>query len=371
MFDLPARESLPPQGACAEPPLHPSETAGVSASPSAEAALPSLRVLVVDDQASLRALLKAQLSAAGHEVTLADGGAQALDAFKRYRPDVVLLDVHMPVHDGYWVAARLREIEQERGAWTPIIFLSALGQDHDLQKGIACGGDDYLIKPVSLVVLKSKLRAMQRIRLLQGQLLTVSDELRRSNAKLLRLSMEDGLTGLVNRRTLDERLRHEVLEVQRTGRPLSLLLCDIDHFKNYNDTLGHQAGDECLRQVARYLLTSCLRPNDLAARYGGEEFALVLPNTPHGGALAWAHALRKTLADTPLEHPASPVAPHVTLSCGVTTLRADQSASPELLLQRADEALYHAKELGRNRYYSADLQRDGLTLGEQELARFD
>ncbi len=320
------------------------------------ASLPPLRILVVDDQTSTRKVLAAQLTAAGHQVLEADSGDSALSQFALSRPDLVLLDVEMPGHDGYWVASQLRA--SEAGGWTPIIFLSSRAQDNDLWLGIESGGDDYLVKPVSTTVLQAKLRAMQRLRRMQSRLIELSDELRSANEQLTRLSHEDGLTGLPNRRAFDLRLQQEILSAQRDQQHLTLVLCDIDHFKGYNDSLGHVEGDACLQKMARLLQQTCRRPRDCAARYGGEEFALILPGTPRSGAMTFARAVLRTVELTAIPHPSSPVAPYVTLSGGISTCVPDAGTTLEGLLRRADDALYAAKSRGRNRFFSFEMQMD-------------
>jgi len=322
------------------------------------AALPPLQVLVVDDQASARQVLVAQLAATGHQVLEAEGAEQALQLFRSFKPDLVLLDVEMPERDGYWVASQMRALEA--GGWTPIIFLSSRDQDQDLWLGIESGGDDYLVKPVSATVLQAKLRAMQRLRRIQGRLIELSEELRLANEQLSRLSHEDSLTGLPNRRAFDTRLQQEIASARREQQPLTLVLCDIDHFKAYNDSLGHVEGDACLQRVGRLLQQTCRRPRDSAARYGGEEFALILPGTPRSGAMIFARAVLRALSLSAPEHPASPLAPHVTISGGITTCTPDDSTTVEGLLRRADDALYTAKSRGRNRFFSFEMQMDTL-----------
>ncbi|QPF72338.1 diguanylate cyclase [Roseateles sp. DAIF2] len=320
--------------------------------------LPPLQILVVDDQTSTRKVLAAQLLAAGHQVLEADSGDAALARFRAAKPDLVLLDVEMPGHDGYWVASQLRAAEA--GGWTPIIFLSSRDQDQDLWQGIESGGDDYLVKPVSTTVLQAKLRAMQRLRRMQTRLIELSDELRASNEQLTRISHEDALTRLLNRRAFDLRLQQEIASARREQQPLTLVLCDIDHFKGYNDSLGHVEGDLCLQRMARLLSETCRRPRDCAARYGGEEFALILPGTPRSGAMTFARAVLRTLERCGLPHPCSAVAPHVTLSGGITTCTPDEDTTVEGLLRRADDALYAAKSRGRNRFFSFEMQMDTL-----------
>ena len=174
-------------------------------------------------------------------------------------------------------------------------------------------------------------------------------ELQVANELLKELSRVDGLTGIANRRRLDEELDREWKRMLREKRPLSVVLCDIDHFKLYNDTYGHQGGDESLIQVATAIKDSVNRPGDLTARYGGEEFCLILPETSGLGAMQIAELVRKNVSDMNLEHKSSPVADMVTLSLGVATLIPDLGSQPSVLLEAADRALYQAKGSGRNR----------------------
>lgn len=317
-----------------------------------------MTVMVVDDQDSTRVTLALALDQAGHRVIEANSAEWAMELFLRHRPDLVLLDVEMPGHDGYWLARRLRE--QELGGWTPIIFLSGHAEDLDLWRGIEAGGDDYLVKPVSPVVLIAKLRAMQRLIAMRHRLVAMSEELRRANAQLHDLTEIDDLTGLINRRGLDRRLHEELAQARREQVPLTLVLCDVDHFKAYNDQLGHVGGDACLRQIGALLRHACQRPRDCAARYGGEEFALLLPDTPKSGAMTFARGLMRLLAVQAIPHPGSPAGSTLTLSGGITTCVPDDSTTPEGILLRADEALYTAKGRGRNRFFSFEMQMDTL-----------
>ena len=315
-----------------------------------------LTVLVVDDDSAVRAHLASLLDAAGHRVLEAHNATWALDLFERHRPDLVLLDVVMPEQDGFWLARQLRE--RETGQWTPIIFLSSRDRDDDLAQGIEAGGDDYLVKPITATVLAAKLRAMRRLMSMQSRLIELSMQLRLSNQHLQHLSEHDTLTTLLNRRGFDERLGAALALARRSRTPLTLMLCDLDHFKAYNDSLGHAAGDDCLRRVGDLIRQMCRRPTDQAARYGGEEFALILPDTPKSGAMTLARAMRRMFELAGLPHPGSPSAPHVTLSGGITTCVPDDATSVEGMLMRADEALYVAKAKGRNRFFSFEMQLD-------------
>ena len=315
-----------------------------------------LTILVVDDQSSVRVALAAQLDTLGHRVLEAADAEWGLEQFQRHKPDLVLLDVVMPGHDGYWLARKMREVEV--GQWTPIIFLSAKDQEQDLWRGIESGGDDYLVKPISSVVLEAKLRAMRRLQTMQQRLIDLSAELRAANERLQHLSELDELTGLINRRGFDRMLHAEITSAYREQQPLTLVFCDLDAFKLYNDTLGHVQGDHCLKRIGSLLRDACHRPRDQATRYGGEEFALILPNTPKSGAMTFTRAVRRMLSMLALPHPASPVGPFITMTGGITTCVPTPETTVESMVIRADQALYAAKAQGRDRFFSFEMQLD-------------
>ena len=175
-------------------------------------------------------------------------------------------------------------------------------------------------------------------------------QLEAANQKLQQLASIDGLTQIPNRRSFDEVLEREWQRLERERAPLSLILCDIDFFKNYNDTYGHQSGDECLKEVAQILYQVAQRPGDLVARYGGEEFALVLPHTDIAGAICIAEIILSSIRSKGLIHKSSQISSYLTLSLGIATIIPQASGSAKFLIAKADEALYRAKETGRNRY---------------------
>lgn len=316
-------------------------------------------VLVVDDMASVRAALVAELRHAGvQDILEAATGDVALELFKQRRPDLVLLDIKLPGQDGYWVAQQMREAEP--GDWTPIIFLSGLNSDIDVWRGIESGGDDYLVKPVKPIVLVAKLRAMRRLLDMRRRLVSLSAELHLANQRLNEMVELDALTGLVNRRGFDRLLHSEIQAARRDGTPLTLMLCDLDHFKAYNDTCGHVKGDLCLQEIGRLLREVCVRPRDVASRYGGEEFALILPNTPRSGAMTFARAMSQVLKVRAIAHPSSPLGDYLTLSGGITTCMPDEATSAESMIMRADQALYAAKSQGRSRFFSFEMQMDTI-----------
>jgi diguanylate cyclase (GGDEF)-like protein len=305
------------------------------------------KILIVDDSDTIRSFLAAAVRMMKLESVLADCGERALELFAAERPSLVLLDVNMPGIDGYETARRMRALGPEE--WVPIIFLSASEDDQDLERAIECGGDDYLVKPVSQVVLSAKMRALQRLNQARRRLVTLSTELSEANRKLESLSHQDGLTGIANRRAFDFLIERQYREAKRRTEPLAVVLCDVDHFKAYNDHYGHPAGDECLKQVAAALARTCKRGIDIAARYGGEEFALLLPDTPLAGALQVAENARREVAALGIAHAKSPTAGMVTFSAGAASLNFEKDSAPGEIVVRADEALYRAKQLGRNR----------------------
>ncbi len=302
------------------------------------------RILIVDDNAMIRSEIKAVLMKDGsftHFLEAADG----LTAFKTIMdcpPDLVLCDLVMPGFDGLkflGLKASRKELEQ-----IPVIILTA---EDDLDRKaeiLERGASDYVTKPFHEKELLARVRIHTKLKLLQ-------DELREKNAQLEALSVTDVLTGLANRRRLMTRLEEEVQRARRYKTPLAVVMIDIDHFKQVNDSYGHAMGDEVLRNIGAMLKAS-VRATDLAARYGGEELTLVLPHTDAPGALLVAEGLREKFAE--LEHHLDGVSLRKTASLGVAA-RDGQGEVPsaEALLKHADEALYRAKQGGRNRVEAA------------------
>jgi diguanylate cyclase (GGDEF)-like protein len=307
-----------------------------------------MKVLIVDDSPTIRTALRGLVEKMGHSVIEVEDGSEALQSYRRDRPDLVLIDVMMPVMDGYEAARQMREIRPDE--WVPIIFLSSKEADQDLDRAIEAGGDDYLVKPVSFVVLNAKIRALQRIESTRVKLLETSRELAAANRELENLSRQDSLTGIANRRYFDSYLLSEIRRASRDREPLSLILADVDNFKAFNDCYGHQAGDDCLRHVATALKSVGKRPADLAARYGGEEFAMVLPGTTVEGAVDVAKSLVRAIEGMSIPHARSGVSNTVSLSQGIASMIPVHETKPESIIELADQALYQAKQQGRNRY---------------------
>ncbi|MBI5005794.1 MAG: diguanylate cyclase [Nitrosomonadales bacterium] len=307
----------------------------------------ALKVLVVEDSKVTLKVLCNFLERMGISSPLkAETGNDAIAIYRKERPDIILLDAQLPDIDGFDIAKQIRASEQ-KDDWTAIIFLTSMSKDADLARGIEVGGDDYLMKPVSEVVLHAKVRAMRRLVEMQRDLVDVTHQLNAANKELQRLSTTDGLTGISNRRMFDELSVREWRRCERMKKPVALVMMDVDNFKMFNDQFGHQAGDDCLRAVAAQVARAAPRATDLAARYGGEEFVLVLGETDADGARWVAENIRQHVAELGIPH----VTPQrrVTISCGVASVLPGTGLALDVLLRSADHALYQAKDGGRDR----------------------
>jgi diguanylate cyclase (GGDEF)-like protein len=289
-------------------------------------------VLVVDDEKQNRGLL-AELLADECRVILAKNGQQAIERARELSPDLILLDVLMPEMNGYQVIQALQQDDATRQI--PVIFISALDAPADEERGLDLGAVDYITKPFHPSIVRKRVR---------NHLLSVHHRHLLEN-----LAKIDSLTEIANRRRYDEVLESEWRRCARSASPLSLGILDVDHFKRYNDHLGHAEGDQILRQIARRLGGFMRRPGDLVARYGGEEFVILWPNVDADSALTLASEIRASIEALALPHPSSPVSRYVTISMGGITATPNGGEVAPWFFQEADTALYAAKAEGRNR----------------------
>ena len=337
-------------------------------------------ILVVDDQPANLVAMEGLLESPELNIVKAASGNEALSLVLEYDFALVLLDVQMPEMDGYETAKLMRGIKKCKNV--PIIFLTAISKEREhLLRGYEVGAVDFLFKPLEPDVVKSKVKIFlelynQRklineqaleLKLKIEELLQVKQELEKANRILEDLSSIDGLTDIPNRRCFDGFIDREWRRAVRKGIPLSLIMIDIDYFKAYNDHYGHQAGDECLRQVGKVLKDAVKRPGDLVARYGGEEFIAALVDTDLKGAMVVAERIRLKIEALNMPHASSPIGARVTISMGVAAEVSKRYSSFATLITMADKALYQAKREGRNQIKSAIKIEEQKTVAEERV----
>jgi len=291
-------------------------------------------ILIADDSAVIRAVVRDHLELEGYVVHEAEDGSQALATCVDVRPDAVLLDIEMPGLDGREVLRRLQD--DPLTSDIPVVFLTGLSRTDDIVAGLRAGAHDYLKKPFEPAELLARIASAVKIKRLQ-------DELRRRNDELDQMSRVDALTGLFNRRHLEEHLARLAEDARRSGTPLAVVVIDVDHFKRVNDTYGHGGGDVVLRRVAD-CLRGATRGDEIVGRWGGEEFLVVLPHTAADEAATAAERVRAAVAREVITLDGERVS--VTISAGCAAGPRHDVAT---LVDLADAALYRAKQEGRNR----------------------
>ena len=300
-------------------------------------------ILVVDDNPDKLQLIEAALSLAGYQVSTAADGVEALAAIESYQPDLVITDVMMPRMNGYELAQRIRANPVTK--FIPVIMQTAAGRrTEDLRRANEVGALGYITDPTDIDLLLARTRTLLEFK----AYLDVCEE----------AAFTDHLTGLANRRRFERQLEREVSRVQRFGHPFTLLMLDIDSFKNLNDTFGHDAGDDAIRRLGK-VLREGTRGIDLAARIGGEEFAVLLVETSKDGGSEVAERLRAAIKLLEL-----PLAGHMTASFGVAECPSDAQTAAEIL-KAADVALYEAKRKGRDQVVAlASLRSNSMAAGD-------
>lgn len=326
------------------------------------------KVLIVDDDSVNLMIMEKMLEALDVEIISASSGAKAVKLCKNNDFALVLMDAQMPRMDGFEAAKKLRSTRKNKEL--PIIIVSAVSKTKDfILKGYKSGAVDYLLKPIEKQLLQSKVRIFCQLHEQKVLLESKNTDLGNLNKKLqqeivkrteaeeelLFQAIRDPLTGLFNRRYLEESLEREIAKSKRHKTPLGLIMLDIDHFKVFNDTYGHLAGDVVLTNLSDVLVTYSRR-EDIACRYGGEEFVLVLPGTSVGVAKHRAEELRNIVESRKSVKYEKEKLPSVTISLGVAVLP-EHGTSREKLLAVADEALYSAKNAGRNKVVVAPIEK--------------
>ncbi|MBW2038432.1 MAG: diguanylate cyclase [Deltaproteobacteria bacterium] len=327
-----------------------------------------MSILIVDDSQDQLLLLESILKAAGHtDILLAGSPIDALNYLdmdgskKDGGVDLILMDIVMPDIDGIEACRLIKENDHLQDI--PIIMVTAETEAVHLESAFDAGAVDYVTKPINKIELLARIRSVLKLKhetdrrkAHEQELLEMTQKLAEANQKLERLSYLDGLTGVANRRYFENFLNKEWRSGARNNKPLSLIMIDIDFFKAYNDTYGHQCGDDCLKQVVKALSHTLKRPRDFLARYGGEEFVAILPETEIKGAAHVAEAMHSNVEALGIEHRRSSVSKTVTVSLGVTSTIPDYNLVPNVLVAEADKALYQAKQEGRNRVVTREIK---------------
>ncbi len=305
--------------------------------PSSKADFP---VLIAEDNKISRKFLEKLLLDAGYTVVSAGDGRQAWEIFSERFFPIVLSDWMMPGMSGVDLCKTIRAHPNK--SYVFIVLLTAKDKKEDIIAGLEAGADDYLTKPVNKSELIARLNTGIRI-------LELEKHFRDANQRIRTLSITDPLTRCFNRGYMSKKLTQEIKRGLRYNHPLSIIFCDLDHFKNVNDTYGHQAGDAVLKEFSKCIFESIRTDIDWITRYGGEEFLVVLPETNLEGALCVAERIRFSTETREFKWQQEPI--HLTASFGVTGIdgnTAEEDVSPDILLQKADKNLYLSKNNGRN-----------------------
>ncbi len=314
-----------------------------------------LKILVADDDSFICEMLSAILESEGYTVETASNGVEALEKYRAEKKfDLILSDMNMPEMSGLEIIKEIRGNDNK----VPIIILTGNSEISIAIDALKSGANDYILKDENIqdVILISIEKVMENYRL-KKQNVELLQDLEKKNRELNKMAFVDGLTGISNRRYFEDSLNNEWEKAVGEAIPLSVILIDIDFFKLYNDTYGHQQGDACLKQVAQKLNESAGISKNIVARYGGEEFVAVLPGLDEKGAIAIANEMLSGIARLKIPHESSTVSDIVTVSLGVGYGFPTESMKPADLLKIADRELYKAKESGRNRILiSSDLE---------------
>lgn len=300
-------------------------------------------ILIVDDQPTNLKVLLSFLKNHQFQIRIAEDGERCLQVLNNYQPDIILLDVMMPGMDGFETCRQIKE--NKKTADIPVIFMTALDNIEDKIAGFEAGGVDYITKPFQQIEVLTRINTHIRLRKKELELVKALDEVIKQQKLFKKLSITDDLTGLYNRRHLNNILRQEFQRSKRHGNDLSCLMLDLDHFKKVNDSFGHDFGDVVLKNFAS-ILKEFIRSSDYAFRFGGEEFLLVLPETDIKGAIQVGEKIRLRMENTIITE--NTLSTSVKVSVGAASVRYNSPPDKDSLIAFADKALYKAKMNGRN-----------------------
>ncbi|MCL2627994.1 MAG: diguanylate cyclase [Oscillospiraceae bacterium] len=290
------------------------------------------KILIVEDSKLNQEILRNILQK-DYKLDFAIDGTVALDKVKKAPPDIILLDLILPGMDGFGILTELKKCDSTRSI--PVIIITGRSDPEEEAKGLNLGAVDYITKPFHAVVVNARVETQVKI-LKQMRIIE-------------KFGFIDTLTNIPNRRHFDQTFIKEWNRAKREKKPISIVMIDVDHFKMYNDTHGHQQGDVALQTVAGTVTSSLKRTADIAARWGGEEFAVLLPNTTLEGAMHIAEEIRSNIEASDIPCGKGGKSHKITISMGVAQTLPDKDASIAELILQADRALYKAKDTGRNK----------------------
>ncbi len=306
-------------------------------------------VLIADDDLFVREMIGEILQEIGYNPTYANNGKEALVLFRKSESNLVITDMHMPEMDGMTLVDEIRKINTD----IPIIVLTANSELSTTVEAIRKGADDYIIKgnaiSETLPIAVAKVMELYELKMENRELIL---DLSKKNSELERLAFLDALTGISNRRHFDMVLQSEWDKAIKNRQHISMIMTDIDHFKNLNDSLGHKFGDLCLQRAARALNKALGRTSDFLARFGGDEFAVILPATSTPYAIKVGERMREQVISDYIKDPETQEVRNITMSFGVYGLVPDKSTEAKVLIEGADKALYKAKHFGRDQVFS-------------------
>ena len=302
-----------------------------------------INILIVDDDQDMGKLLEVYLKKLPEvkKINFSDTAQKTYEILNLSDPktdarvDLIILDIILGEENGIEICRNLKKHPGYKEV--PVIMITAQKDEKYLKKAFEAGAMDYLKKPIKKIEFMARIKSAIRLRKeikarieREKRLIELSKELKKANQKLEKMALVDGLTGISNRRLFDQKIEEELKRAKRKQSTLSLIMIDIDNFKEYNDTYGHQQGDQCLKKIAKILDKNTKRAADFAARYGGEEFVVILPETVKDGALKIAEDIRKEIMNLELEHKKSSTAAYVTVSLGASSISTKKEIDQKL-----------------------------------------
>jgi len=310
-------------------------------------------ILIIDDNAQNLQILADILRSNNYKVAMVKDGLKGLNFISKIKPDIILMDIMMPGIDGFEVCSILKKDNNTKEI--PVIFVSALTDTADKVRGFKAGGVDYITKPFQKEEVLARVNTHVKLKHSQEELKRAYHILEKACEELDYVSKTDSLTKLSNRLDIIEKMKYEKIKSQRSGKPFSLILCDIDNFKNFNDLYGHDCGDFVLISVAN-LMRCSVREQDTVARWGGEEFLLLLPETNLNGSRVVAEKIKAELADKCYEYNNLKI--QISMTFGISSFKTGDSI--EECVKKADKALYKGKKSGKNCIVLSGLQESGI-----------